>query len=566
MSLVGNLEDLGLGDILQIVSLSRKSGVLILSSQDRVGRVVFRDGQVTRATSSVFPENVGDLLLRKGLITLDMLKKAVFVQRNSEHPPRLGIILAEKFGVSQEDIEAAIKGQIETIIYSFFGWEEGGFSFELGSSEEGSTACLDPLQFMLEQGLNPQWLAMEGSRLLDEKRHRGESLEPEARVSHINLQGLLGETAPLPLPGAVPAVPEPAAGETAPTLHPGDPPIPGLLLVDDDRLTGEKLCALLQVRGFQAQAFTTGKAFLQAVGQAAADGAAPLLVIDLIMPRIDGSGILGGLELLEAVRRDYPALTTLLMSDHVNAEAEQRALQLGVQRVLHKPKRGELRDGSAEQSLIGLSDILAKLAGAGGSHYNLGAELFRELGVEEPGPRTDPGPETPGLHLLRGMLQELNNPALGGGIILLVLRFAAELMNRAVIFFVKEKHAVGLGQFGLESTDASADVRVRQMKIPLAEESVFHQALARMAPLRTSLGEGEWDAYLRQQLGGRDPAECFLGPIVSEGKMVAILYGDNLPGNRPIGATDSLEIFLSQAGLAMEKALLERRLRGRGEN
>jgi CheY-like chemotaxis protein len=419
---------------------------------------------------------------------------------------------------------------------------------------------------MLEQGLNPQWLAMEGSRLLDEKRHRGESLEPEARVSHINLQGLLGETAPLPLPGAVLAVPEPAAGETAPTLHPGDPPIPGLLLVDDDRLTGEKLCALLQVRGFQAQAFTTGKAFLQAVGQAAADGAAPLLVIDLIMPRIDGSGILGGLELLEAVRRDYPALTTLLISDHVNAEAEQRALQLGVQRVLHKPKRGELRDGSAEQSLIGLSDILAKLAGAGGSHYNLGAELFRELGVEEPGPRTDPGPETPGLHLLRGMLQELNNPALGGGIILLVLRFAAELMNRAVIFFVKEKHAVGLGQFGLESTDASADVRVRQMKIPLAEESVFHQALARMAPLRTSLGEGEWDAYLRQQLGGRDPAECFLGPIVSEGKMVAILYGDNLPGNRPIGATDSLEIFLSQAGLAMEKALLERRLRGRGEN
>ena len=42
MSLVGSLEDLGLGDILQIVSLSRKSGLLLLRSDDGEGRIVFR--------------------------------------------------------------------------------------------------------------------------------------------------------------------------------------------------------------------------------------------------------------------------------------------------------------------------------------------------------------------------------------------------------------------------------------------------------------------------------------------------------------------------------------------
>ncbi len=564
MSLVGNLEDLGLGDILQIVSLSRKSGVLILSSQDREGRIVFHDGQVTRATSSVFPENVGDLLLRKGLITLEMLKKAVFVQRNSENPCRLGTILAEKFGVSQEAIEAAIKEQIETIIYSFFGWEEGDFSFELGQPDAGMAASLDPLQFMLDQGLNPQWLAMEGSRLLDEKRHRGESLEEEARESTVDLQGLLGDELPPPgLTGFSAAAPHAEAALT-PDPNPAPGLNPGLLLVDDDRVTGEKLCGLLQEKGFRAQAFTTGKAFLEGVAGAADKGAEPLLVIDMIMPRVDGSGILGGIELLEIVRRDYPAMTTLLMSDHSNAEAEQRARQLGAVRILRKPKRGELREGPGSQSLIALGDALAQMAGAGGSHYNLGAELCREFGVEETGPRT--GSESPGLHLLRGMLQELNNPTLGGGIILLVLRFAAELMNRAVVFSVKEHQAIGLGQFGLENSDGSADVRVRKMKIPLFEDSIFRQALAQLGPLRTQLGEGPWDTYLRDQLGGREPAECFLGPIVSEGKMVALLYGDNLPGDRPIGDTEALEIFLSQAGLAMEKALLERRLRGRGGN
>ena len=46
MSLVGSLEDLGLGDILQIVSLSRKSGLLLLRSEEGEGRIAFFEGLV----------------------------------------------------------------------------------------------------------------------------------------------------------------------------------------------------------------------------------------------------------------------------------------------------------------------------------------------------------------------------------------------------------------------------------------------------------------------------------------------------------------------------------------
>ena len=72
-----------------------------------------------------------------------------------------------------------------------------------------------------------------------------------------------------------------------------------------------------------------------------------------------------------------------------------------------------------------------------------------------------------------------------------------------------------------------------------------------------------WTRYLLGKLGDCVPTELFVGPIVSEGKVVALLYGDNLPGDKPIGDTEALEIFLSQAGLAMEKAILERKLKGR---
>ncbi|NIQ09660.1 MAG: diguanylate cyclase, partial [candidate division Zixibacteria bacterium] len=56
--------------------------------------------------------------------------------------------------------------------------------------------------------------------------------------------------------------------------------------------------------------------------------------------------------------------------------------------------------------------------------------------------------------------------------------------------------------------------------------------------------------------------DIFIGPIMSEGNVVAIIYGDNLPEQKPVGDTESFEIFLSQAGMAMERALLERRLKG----
>jgi hypothetical protein len=196
---------------------------------------------------------------------------------------------------------------------------------------------------------------------------------------------------------------------------------------------------------------------------------------------------------------------------------------------------------------------------------NLGDEIRLEMGDVEGGAAPSVQQST-GLSLLRGMLEELNDPALGGGIILLVLRFASEFMNRAVIFFVKRDEICGLGQFGIVSAAGfHADARVRSMCIPRNVPSIFTRVIEDQLPARVPLADAEWNRYIAEHLGGSWPTEVFLGPIVSEGKVVAILYGDNLPDNAAIGDTDSLEIFLSQAGIAMEKALLQRRLKEKNQ-
>jgi len=562
MSLVGNLEDLGLGDILQIVSLSRKSGVLALNSRHREGKIVFSNGQVIRAVSSVYRENLGHLLLRKALVDLGVLKKALLVQRSSSKPPRLGSILVDQFGVSSDAIEAAVKEHVEKIVYSFFGWTEGTFAFELGEPDEMAATHFDPLQFMLDQGLNPQWLAMEGSRILDEKRHRGETIEDEPIEPAVDLDSLLEECA-AEVPDTVLET-----EEVEPELVPEPVDYTDLrhvLLVDDDPLTCQGLREELVGLGYQVETYDGGREFLDRVEQLVASGESPALLIDLIMPRMDGSGILGGLELLERLSRHFPQLKVQILTDHPNQDAEKKVRDLGFPAILAKPKKDALRQDVGREQLKELARSISRgihpahTADTASGLHHFGRELLQEMGESED-ERSLKGPESPGLHLLKGMLQELNNPSLGGGIILLVLRFASELMNRAVIFLAKEREIVGLGQFGIEQGAKQADARVRRMRIPRSVESVLNQALSSRSPSRANLGTCEWDRYLQEQLGGGLPQEVFLGPILSEGHVVALLYGDNLPEQKPIGDTESLEIFLSQAGLAMEKALLERRL------
>src|SRR5690242_3981980 len=138
MSLVGNLEDLGLGEILQIVSLSRRSGVLSLESRGREARVIFRSGQVIRATSSTFHQNLGEVLVQKGVIDLPTLKRALSIQVDEDFKQLLGVILTDKFGVSHDAIEAVVRDQIENVVYSLFAWAEGTFEFELSEVEGDS--------------------------------------------------------------------------------------------------------------------------------------------------------------------------------------------------------------------------------------------------------------------------------------------------------------------------------------------------------------------------------------------------------------------------------------------
>jgi hypothetical protein len=176
MSLVGRLEDLALPDIFQIISLSKKTGSLVVRSRQGTGIIVFRNGQVVQAGSDVIRDSLGNILVSQGMINSADLSAALAAQKAAPDKP-LGMILIESGAVPAKTVEEVVRLQIEEIISGLLGWEEGFFNFELGDVASGDAIEVNTQDFLLKSGISAEHLLMEGTRLLDEKRkdrHRKE--------------------------------------------------------------------------------------------------------------------------------------------------------------------------------------------------------------------------------------------------------------------------------------------------------------------------------------------------------------------------------------------------------
>jgi CheY-like chemotaxis protein len=628
MSLVGNLEDLGLGDILQIVSLSRKSGVLNLNWGGVAGKIIFKDGQVVQSSSSSDPRTLGQVLIERGAIQPE---KTAQVDSEVERLPdaiQIKQSLTNGLSISADAIEDAIREKVESTAFHFFTWPEGTFNFELqGIDDELAQLKAPDKAFVLDVGINPQFLAMEGTRLQDESKRDSSPVGPSVSTASQSMDEQAGpQDEAMSQTGvdldAPPAeedfgsvsealefydthpeesssdTPESAPDETS--FHDTDLPDivkdpsqeqsapeeqkdifsqaggSEIVVVDDDPMLLESLSHLLSQKGHTVHCFGEVRPSLHHIQQMVDMGSKPMAIIaDLIMPNSTGESTLGGLELLEKVRKINPSLSIYMISDYENQPAREKSEQLGSRFFFMKPKASQLDEKMDSPELINFIQVLeSALASepvesveeapvASNGMINLGEELRREFGEEVQVPKTEIEQVVPsrGINMLKTMISELNDPASSGQITLLILRFAAELMNRSVIFLVARNQLAGLGQFGMVMEDRDPQKQVRKIRIPLNQPSIFREAIQKRMPLKKKLKNTKWHEYLVEQLGGSEPSEVFVAPIIAGGKIAAILYGDNAPDDEKIGDTESLEIFLAQAGLAMEKALLERRLR-----
>ena len=159
------------------------------------------------------------------------------------------------------------------------------------------------------------------------------------------------------------------------------------------------------------------------------------------------------------------------------------------------------------------------------------------------------------------MFDELRFPTATAEVTLLILRYASEVVNRAILFMAKKDEVRGLGQFGIElPSGKQPDQVVRNIRISLNEPSIFRSVVENRRTFLGPLEVNEQNNYLVNEAGGTRPDTVLAIPLVVDNKVALVVYGDNLPDQKPIKGLETLEIFMSQAGMALEKALLERKL------
>jgi len=158
MAIKGSLREASLPDVLQLLSMGKKTGCLSVADRNNFGYIFFDQGLITYASIVNRRDRLGDILVKNGLVTSDQLQAAVDRQ-STERDRRLGELLVDMGALSRPDLERYMRVQIEEAVYFLFTWSQGTFSFE-------SDVMPETQDFLVR--ISPESLLLEGARRVDE--------------------------------------------------------------------------------------------------------------------------------------------------------------------------------------------------------------------------------------------------------------------------------------------------------------------------------------------------------------------------------------------------------------
>ncbi len=153
------------------------------------------------------------------------------------------------------------------------------------------------------------------------------------------------------------------------------------------------------------------------------------------------------------------------------------------------------------------------------------------------------------------MMIDVAAPALTAETIREIFEVASKVFSRGVVFAVHSHSVRGLAQFGLIDTDIPPSQRIRQIWLPKSEISVITTVAGEGKLLRGAPEHNHGNQILFEVLGGLWPVEGVTIPMLINGQVALIFYGDNEPDNLPVGSTFALEETLKSVGRRLAKVI-----------
>lgn len=155
--MLGSLGGVAIVDLLSFCNMFRKSGRMLFTLTGGVKALYFQNGEIVYATSTFPEEEIGEILYGLGKFDQDVLQGA---RQYANGNTPLGKILVDQEVITSQDLWAATRNQVETIVYNLFAFQEGTYAFFDEPLEE---------EKVLSLSMNTQNMIMEGLRRVDEK-------------------------------------------------------------------------------------------------------------------------------------------------------------------------------------------------------------------------------------------------------------------------------------------------------------------------------------------------------------------------------------------------------------
>jgi hypothetical protein len=252
----------------------------------------------------------------------------------------------------------------------------------------------------------------------------------------------------------------------------------------------------------------------------------------------------------------------LMMTESLNQSLRLRARQMGVHSLIFKPTLSKLNAKQFEADLTAFAgrivqDLLPRLAEVAALR-----PAPRPAGprrAQEPAAAAAVAPSA-SFEALRRRLLELRQGGDANQIATVVMKVAREFFERAMLMVVKNDEARGLGGFGLAPRDETLNLAARQIAVPLTEPSVFREVAESRRTFAGRLPDERWSGHVMQRMGRFQSREVAVVPLVAHRQTIALLVGDNPESGRPLDRLGELELFVGQAGVALENVFLQRKL------
>ncbi len=133
-----------------------------------------------------------------------------------------------------------------------------------------------------------------------------------------------------------------------------------------------------------------------------------------------------------------------------------------------------------------------------------------------------------------------------------IVEFATSEMDRSAIFLVRKDRISGFfGNDRREEGDGFRD-RVKSLDFSKDESPLIEEAVSSGNVILAEDPGDKLGSTILAALGDPAPKHAVILPIMVQNLVVALMYGDVVPGGPPIRDMDSLEILLNLASMSLE--------------